>query len=216
MKKSLFALLLAALTCGPVAAQDDSPAADSTQVDEIEAFSDTTSVADTSVVVPSAGPFDSPEVDGEDTFSYSHSLESILDKQGEGLMGMLFVLAVLTILFVLAPIAILGIILWFIYKNRKNRIRLAEMAMKNGQPVPDELVSDRSVTSDDFKQKAIRQIALGIGLIFLLGWAAGKIGAGIGILVLCIGLGNLYIARTTRNKEQQTPQTWNDTSVKEM
>ena len=199
MKKSVFAmmLLMAALTILPMAAQP----ADSTHVDEIEAFSDTTSNDTSSVAVPPVPLDDSFDFDDEDFFN-SSSFHAIFEKNHEGIMGMFFVLAVLFILFVLSPIVIIGLILWFIYKNRKNRMRLAEMAMKNGQPIPDELVKTTPVTSDDMRQKGIRQVFLGIGLIFLLGWAAGKIGAGIGILVLCIGLGNLFIARSAKEKSE--------------
>ena len=122
------------------------------------------------------------------------------DMLGNGFMGMFFVLAVLIIVFVMFPIVVLGLILWFIYKNRKNRMHLAEMAMQNGQPIPNELMKELPTRNNGVREKGVRQVFLGIGLIFLLGWVAGKIGAGIGILVLCIGIGNLYIAKTSKEQ----------------
>ena len=201
MKKNLFALLLtmAVLTFIPVAAQTDSLTTDTTKVDEIEVFSDTTSTDTTSVIIPPVSIDD--DEDDDDFITKSQAFRFMWEKDGESVMGMFFVLSVLFILFVLSPIVIIGLILWFIYKSRQNRMRLAEMAMKNGQPIPDELVNTTSATDGDVRLKGIRQVALGIGLIFLLGWAAGKIGAGIGILVLCIGLGNLFIAKTTKEKK---------------
>lgn len=212
MKKKLFALLLTltVLTFIPTAAQTASTPADSAHADEIEAYSDTTSLDSTYASIPLApmaddfDDFDDAD-DADDLFS-SSAFHAFWNSGGDDVAGMFFVLSVLLILFVLSPIAVIGLILWFIYKNRQNRMRLAEMAMRNGQPIPDSLVNVAPGTGDEVRQKGIRQVFLGIGLTFLLGWAAGKIGAGIGILVLCIGIGNLLIARSARNKQDGLSQ----------
>jgi hypothetical protein len=205
MKTKLFSifLMLAVFTFIPSMAQTDSLSNGTTPPDEIEAFSDTTSSQSGSVVSPSA-PID-PDFDDffddEDGGPVNGQMFNTFwdGMDSSSFMGMFFVLAVLIIIFVISPIVIIGLILWFIYKNRKNRMRLAEMAMQNGQPIPDELMPKTVESPDDVRQKGIRQICLGIGLTFLLGWVAGKIGAGIGILILCIGLGNLFIARSSNN-----------------
>lgn len=205
MKTKLFSIfmLLAAFTFIPSMAQTDSLTGGTTPPDEIEAYSDTTSSQSGSVVAPTV-PFD-PDFDDffddEDSGPVNQQMfNSFWDgMDSNSFMGMFFVLAVLIILFVISPIVIIGLILWFIYKNRKNRMRLAEMAMQNGQPIPNELMPKTAPEApDEVRQKGIRQICLGIGLTFLLGWVAGKVGAGIGILILCIGLGNLFIARSSQ------------------
>lgn len=196
-------LLTAVFTFLPMAAQTDSLAADTSHVDEIEAFSDTTSQDSSSAGLPPTPVGNDFDDFDEDEFFDIKGVSGLWENGRDGIEGMFFVLAVLFILFVLSPIVIIGLILWFIYKSRQNRMRLAEMAMKNGQPIPDELVSTKAQTDDDVRQKGIRQVFLGIGLTFLLGWAAGKIGAGIGILVLCIGLGNLLISRSATKKEDE-------------
>lgn len=197
-------LLSAVFTFLPMAAQTDSLAADNKHVDEIEAFSDTTSLDSASANIPPLDD-DFDGFDDDDFFNANNGFhgfwETNGERIGEGVMGMFFVVAVLFILFVLSPIVIIGLILWFIYKSRQNRMRLAEMAMKNGQPIPDELVGTKPTSDGDVREKGVRQVFLGIGLTFLLGWAAGKIGAGIGVLVLCIGLGNLFISRSAKNKQ---------------
>ena len=194
-------LLSAVFTFLPMAAQTDSLAVDTSHVDEVEAFSDTTSLDSSTAIIPSM-PIDN-DFDGfdDDEFFDNQGFSALWENNGEGIMGMFFVLAVLFILFVLSPIVVIGMILWFIYKSRQNRMRLAEMAMKNGQPIPDELVSTKPASDGDLREKGVRQVFLGIGLTFLLGWVAGKVGAGIGILVLCIGLGNLLISRSARNRQ---------------
>lgn len=214
MKTRVFPLflMLAAFAFLPSTAQTDSLEGATPPPDEIEAFSDTTSAPQTgsaaSPAVPIAPDFDDFFDDDDDIAPTNGvTIDSFWDVMDDkNLSGMFFILAVLIIIFVISPIIIIGLILWFIYKNRKNRMRLAEMAMKNGQPIPDELMPRTETAPDDVKQKGIRQVCLGIGLTFLLGWMAGKIGAGIGILVLCIGLGNLLIARSTHsNDNYQNP-----------
>ena len=99
--------------------------------------------------------------------------------------------------------AILGIIFYFIYKNRKQRVRLAEEAMKNGQPIPDQLFEEQKAlpaTTSDLRAKGIRQTCLGVGLMIFLGNTAGEVGFGVGALVTAIGVGNLLIARSQSNK----------------
>lgn len=205
MKTRLFSifLMLAVFAFIPGMAQTDSLGNGATPPDEIEAFSDTTSSTSGSVVTPPAPldpDFDDFFDDDDDGPANGQILNSIWDGMDtNSFMGMFFVLAVLLIIFVISPIVIIGLILWFIYKNRKNRMRLAEMAMQNGQPIPDELMPKEAEAPNEVRQKGIRQVCLGIGLTFFLGWVAGKIGAGIGILVLCIGLGNLLIARSSKN-----------------
>ncbi len=210
MKKILFAMtLMCALTCGTTAmaqqANNDSTelmaaGADTSAQDEVEAFSDTTQTDTSGVVsVTQVGQGQFP-FDDEDFVSVNSVLE---DLDLGALAGMGFVLLILLILFVLAPVLIIGLILYFVYKNRKQRMRLAEMAIKNGQPIPQEIVDTPKPADDDLRSKGIRQVALGIGLTFFLGWMIGDIGAGIGILVLCIGLGNLVIARNARKEREE-------------
>lgn len=209
MKKYFLALALMCATMLPTAAVAQTntagnitAGADTTRQDEVEVFSDTTraDTSGTTTIAYGNFPFD----DDED-FSTGSLTDSILkDKWGiNELAGMGFVLIVLLILFVIAPVLIIGLIFYFIHKGRRDRIRLAEMAMKSGQPIPQELVEKPADIDDELRMKGIRQVFLGIGLACFLGWTIGEVGAGIGILVLCIGLGNLVIARNAKKKREE-------------
>ena len=215
MKKNIIALCLAITLAVPsqVAAQKHRhtpvttmQVADSTQqVDELEAFSDTTSVNDSTAVVSSMNTPHSYSynisLDGEDAW------EAIGKAFGDSsmhntLIGGMTILGILLIIFVLAPLVILGLLFYFIYKNRKQKMRLAEEAMKHGQPIPDQLFNEQKAlpaTSDDLRAKGIRQTCLGVGLMIFLGNTAGTVGFGIGALVTAIGIGNLIIARSNNN-----------------
>ena len=197
MRKYLVAMTML-VTLGvelPVMAQRQQPKdgqelVDSTQKsDALEAYSDTTDVADDTTVVSRHH-----RIGG-----YTNSIgnvNNIFERVfgiGVGGMaaGMVFVLLVLFILFVLAPVIILIVLFYFINKNRKQKMKLAEMAMKQGQPIPDQLLVEQKETDSELWQKGLRQTFLGVGLLAFFGYVGSTLGIGVGILVTVIGLGKL-------------------------
>ena len=185
---------------------------DSTSKDAVEVYSDTTST-DTATATSSVtkhkstvtvtyptSPWSSNsttyEVDDEDFGSMMHHVFSNMD--AKDVTGMFFVLGVLLILFVLAPLVIIIALFYFINKNRKQKMKLAQMAMQQGQPIPDQLLEDKPIDSDNEYQKGMRQCFVGVGLMIFLGYAAGQVGFGIGALVFCMGLGKVFASRTAR------------------
>lgn len=173
---------------------------DSTKTkDAIEAFSDTTVVADANDSVNSkvtrTVTITSSGVDDPDGF-FKEVFSQIDDSV---IFGMLTALGVLFILFVLFPIVIIIGVVYFINRNRKERYKLAQMAVQNGQPIPDQLLKEEAKENSSDYQTGLRQMFTGIGLAIFLGIVAGKIGFGIGALVFFIGLGKWYIARQAGN-----------------
>ena len=163
----------------------------------IEAFSDTTAVAGDSIDAYANSRHISISSD-EDVDGVLEEVFGNLDKNA--IAGMFFVVVIIFIMFVLAPILIIIAVFYFINKNRRDRIKLAQMAMEKGQPIPDQLLKEKqSSISDDDYQTGIRQMFTGVGLAIFLGIVVGKIGFGIGALVFFIGLGKWFIARQSRN-----------------
>jgi len=167
---------------------------DSTKTkDAIEAFSDTTATADAN--------------DAEDdqyvshhrhsSFSVSGFPDDFFDNfDGKDIAGMIFVLLIILTIFLFAPIGIIIAIFYFVNKNRREKYRLAQMAMQNGQPIPNDLLNEKQDDWDrnDY-QAGIRQMFTGVGLAIFLGITAGKYGFSIGALVFFIGLGKWFVAR---------------------
>ena len=153
---------------------------DSTKAkDAIEAFSDTTAIDEEA------------EDDSYVTRSVTYSSKDAQElKEVMDAVGGTF--------FLLAPLLIILVVFYFVNKNRKERYKLAQMAIQNGQPIPDEVLKGNTPNtkedSNDYTA-GLRQIFLGIGLAIFLGIVAGKIGFGIGALVFCIGLGKVVIAK---------------------
>lgn len=217
MKKVIFTMaLLLTLSMGMQAAGQKhrhtprKELVDSTNNGVIEAFSDTTT-SDTAksgkakvTITTSTSPWSTNtttyEID-DDSFGsmISHAFG---DMRSKDIAGMFFVLCVLLIIFVLAPVFIIIALFYFINKNRKEKMRLAQMAMQQGQPIPNQLLNDQKDDYGDEYQKGMRQCFIGVGLMVFLGFAAGHVGFGIGALVFCIGLGKVFAGKTAGRRAQ--------------
>ena len=167
---------------------------DSTKAkDAIEAFSDTTAIDEEAE--------DDSYVTRSVTYSSkdAQELKEVMDAVGSFAVPWVAVSIVsIVVIFLLAPLLIIFVVFYFVNKNRKERYKLAQMAIQNGQPIPDEVLKGHTpsepLSSNDYTS-GLRQIFLGIGLAIFLGIVAGKIGFGIGALVFCIGLGKVVIAK---------------------
>ena len=207
MKKYLFAIamVLSLSMNADAAAQKHRHSPRTEQVDStknnrdaIEAFSDTTAVAGDSIDTYSHRHHISFTADDEDVKGIFE--EAFRSFDGSAAAGVFIVLGTLFILFVLFPIIIIIAVIYFINRNRKDRIKLAQMAMEKGQPIPDDLLKEKQASWDrsDY-QTGLRQMFTGVGLAIFLGIVAGKVGFGIGALVFFIGLGKWFIARQSGN-----------------
>ena len=219
MKKILITLtMLLALGMGAQAAAQkhrhtpQQELTDSTGKDGVVVYSDTSSIDTVTVtknkatvtVTTKTSPWSSRtttyEVDDDDFGGMIHNAFSQMG--GKDLAGMFFVLCVLLIIFVLAPVLIIIALFYFINKNRKEKMRLAQMAMQQGQPIPDQLLNDKIGNDADEYQHGMRQCFVGVGLMIFLGYAAGTVGFGIGALVFCIGLGKVFASKTANRRVQ--------------
>lgn len=220
MKKVLFALaLLLTLTMGMQAAGQKhrhtprNEQVDTTDNGGVVVFSDTTSSDTVTVtkhnakftVTTRTSPWSSNtttyEMDDDDISNMISNVFS--DMKGRDVAGMFFVLCVLLIIFVLAPVFIIIALFYFINKNRKEKMRLAQMAMQQGQPIPNQLLDEKPADADEEYQKGMRQCFVGVGLMIFLGYAAGQVGFGIGALVFCIGLGKVFASKTAQKKREK-------------
>jgi len=169
---------------------------DSTSKDAVEAFSDTTTVTTPAGAVDD----DWTKEDDADERIEKHLSRIVTSWDSKDALGVLLVLGVLLIIFVLAPVLIIVALFYFINKNRKEKMRLAQMAMQQGQPIPDQLLNEKPIDVDDEYQKGMRQCFVGVGLMIFLGYAAGEVGFGIGALVFCIGLGKVFASKTAQKQ----------------
>lgn len=210
MKKYLIAItmLLALSLNAEAASQKHRHSARTEQVDStkdkqdaIEAFSDTTSSA--------------ASEDAEDDHYISHrhrttyttssdvqEFKDVMESFG-GVVGPMMAVGMVAfiVIFFLLPLLIIVTIIYFVNKNRKERYKLAQMAIQNGQPIPDDILKSKvsSSSGDNDYQTGVRQMFTGVGLAIFLGLIIGKVGIGIGALVFFIGLGKWFIYRQNNN-----------------
>ena len=125
------------------------------------------------------------------------------DGMAEGLAGMVFAVVVLFIIFILSPVALIGIILYFVYKNRKQKMKLMEMAIKSGNTIPLETMAPSPTRNDYLWNKGIKQIFTGVGLAILLYVVIGKLGLAIGAFIAILGIGNMAIGHNAMQKRKE-------------
>lgn len=172
------------------------------QSSAVDAFSDTTSVDSSSATTYS---YDWDSDNDEDIDKAFEKMGQAFDKiSNSGFVWLAWVVAILAIIFVflllLSPLIFVILLIYLVNRNRKQKMKLAQMAMQNGQPIPDQLLETSKEEISDEYQKGLRQCFVGIGLAIFLGLAADEIGFGIGALVFCIGLGKIVAAKTAAKK----------------
>ena len=164
----------------------------------VDAYSDTTAVDS----AYNASNHDEDWDDDDPTEEVvGRAIERIFSDTGM-MTGMIIAVVAIVVIFLVAPILTILLIFYFVNKNRKEKMKLAQMAMEKGQPIPDNLLNNQPDELGDEYQKGMRQCFVGVGLMILLSYAAGTIGFGIGALVFCIGLGKVFAARSVGKKNQ--------------
>ena len=171
---------------------------DTTAQDELVAYSDTTSVAEDEdeAVTTTTTVTNSDDWDYEDPFSW---LEGLTLSTGGILIACLVLLIILLI--ALSPFILLALIMRFIIRRHNDRITLAEKAMETGQPIPEELKTVDKQDDEYLWRRGIKNVAIGIGLALMFWIWKSTMLMGVGALVLCIGIGQMVIARTSANKK---------------
>ena len=104
------------------------------------------------------------------------------------------------------PIFIVALVLYFGYKNKQAKYKLASEALAAGKEIPLELFRGNvKKDNDDTLRKGIKNVFLGIGIgVFLWVLTSEEGIAAIGFLIFCIGLGQVVTAYVTRPKETNT------------
>lgn len=109
------------------------------------------------------------------------------------------------------PILIVALVLYFHYKNKQAKYKLAAEALAAGKEVPKELFEENLASpkqNNETLTKGIQNICLGLGLgVFL--WLLTNVAAiaAIGFIIFCKGVGEVIIAYATRSSEKEPSAT---------
>ena len=91
-------------------------------------------------------------------------------------------------------------------------MRLAEKAMESGQAVPSgaKIAKHRTYSNEDQWQRGIKTVSIGLGLMALFWFIGAEQLVGVGVLILCMGAGQMLIGRTSRRNESPIYEEFED------
>lgn len=150
----------------------------------IVAFSDTTDTDD-----QDAAP--------DSVINYTQIHSNMSDVAKQTFKDAIIPITIVFIICFLAPVAIIGLVIYLIVKSRNQKLKLAEMAIKNGQPIPDFAAKNQVSRNDYLWSKGIKNIFLGIGLTVMYFILNINLLCSIGLLIAIYGVGQAIIAKTT-------------------
>lgn len=210
MKQILLALMVALAFCSSILAQQATIPTTPDSKNKTELSSPTQNAEDDEEEVPYT--VISTTAKPDTLLADSHVKNKDIQKQsqhsnssfGSSFVGVseVFIATVAIIMFFGFPIFIIFITFYFRYKNRQAKYRLAERAIEAGQPLPENFFKENKVS--DPSSQGIRTIFTGLGFFIFL-WAitdSFAIGT-IGILVMCMGIGQWLIGRINQKKTTQ-------------
>ena len=88
--------------------------------------------------------------------------------------------------------------LYFYAISSNDRVDIAQQAIASGQPIPEDVKPTAARNSDYLWKGGITHIATGTGLVIMFSiWGSNTL-IGIGCLLICFGIGQLVIAKTSR------------------
>ena len=206
MKKTIFlmAMLLALSAAAPMAYaapqshrnrphtqmvdKKDKDAADAEE--GIVAYSDTVT-ADTASAANGGATFDNDApVSRDELLSFYNSLPGWIVK-----LFLIVCVFVPMLLCFLAPIIVVLLVIRYFMRRHKDRVRLTEMAMEKGEPFSDELKPLSKKSPEYMWRRGVRNTSIGAGLMIFFWFFSMQSFMGIGALVACIGLGQMFMVK---------------------
>lgn len=206
MKKTIFlmAMLLALSAAAPMASAApqshrnrphtqmvDKKDKDATDEEEgVVAYSDTVT-ADTASAANGGATFDNDApVSRDELLSFYNSLPGWIVK-----LFLIVCVFVPMLLCFLAPIIVVLLVIRYFMRRHKDRVRLAEMAMEKGEPFNDELKPLSRKSPEYMWRRGVRNTSIGAGLMIFFWFFGMQSLMGIGALVACIGLGQMFMVK---------------------
>jgi hypothetical protein len=162
----------------------------------ITAYSDTTD-ADSSDVDSAYTNVPVDDADDDDMTSPPESFFKGLAESGMAGGAIAFLICVVVIIALLSPVLLIAVILYFVFRNRNQKYKLAQEAIARGKSVPQELLHESNKTNEFLWVKGIRNCSIGLGLVCLFWILGAESLIGVGLLVFFMGAGQMVIAKTT-------------------
>lgn len=177
-----------------------------TQIDTtgIVMYSDTTTADITSGTATASG-----EDYGDENYitfkdvSDPFNLIAYLTAIGVGGVIVAIFFVIFCLLTILSPFILVAIVLYLVFKRKREHYRIVEKAMETGQPIPDEMRRTETMSPDMLWRKGIKNASIGLGIVALALCLDFDFLVGIGLIVVFYGGGQIVIARTTGRKNDE-------------
>lgn len=214
MKKILFSLVAIMLlgSTVPMEAQRHRHTPRTTVVDDtkddngIEAYSDTSSTAqplDSTAYSTSDDADDINDSNRYDPSRFSDPFSWFAFLGTSGFVGILLTILLLGVglLFLFMPLIIVLLIMRYMVRRHNDRVRLAEKAMEQGQPISEGEMPLNKKSPDYLWRRGVRNVSIGAGLALFFWFLGADPLVGIGLLVACLGLGQMFMVRYNYNSK---------------
>ena len=180
--------------------------ADSAKNQGVEAYSDTTSnynkaVDDTTYTSSPASSKYDHDYDFDDSNWF---VKAIAGTMGVGGIIIVVLILLLGALICLAPLIVVILVIRYLIKRHNDSVKLAEKAMETGQPIPSAVRPSKVYTKEEQWQRGIKNASIGLGLMILFWFIDADAIIVVGALILCMGVGQMVIARTSPNKHDDS------------
>ena len=86
-------------------------------------------------------------------------------------------------------------------RRNKDRVRLAEKAMEQGQPLGESEMPLNKKSPDYLWRRGVRNVSIGAGLALFLWFLGADSLVGIGLLVACLGVGQMFMVSYNYNSK---------------
>ena len=169
----------------------------------IEAYSDTTGVA-VKTATDTVNIFNTSSSDEGVPYHHSDPFDFIsgMVKLGDSGVFVAILCIMFALLFLLAPFIVVAILIYFLIKRHNDKVKLTEKSIETGTPLPSNGKLGGAKDADEILwRKGINNVAVGLGLALMFWLFDTEMLVGIGLLILCYGLGQMYMARSSANKK---------------
>lgn len=214
MKKILFSLVAIMLlgSTVPMEAQRHRHTPRTTVVDDtkddngIEAYSDTSSIAQSLDSTAYSTSDDADDINDSNRFDpsrFSDPFSWFAFLGTSGFVGILLTILLLGVglLFLFMPLIIVLLIMRYMVRRHNDRVRLAEKAMEQGQPLGESEMPLNKKSPDYLWRRGVRNVSIGAGLALFFWFLGADPLVGIGLLVACLGLGQMFMVRYNYNSK---------------
>ena len=172
----------------------------------IEAYSDTSSTAQPFDSTAYSSSDDVDDINDSNRFDpsrFSDPFSWFAFLGTSGFVGILITVLLIgvVLLFLFMPLIIVLLIIRYMVRRHNDRVRLAEKAMEQGQPLGESEMPLNKKSPDYLWRRGVRNVSIGAGLALFFWFLGADPLVGIGLLVACLGLGQMFMVRYNYNSK---------------